>query len=368
MSRPLRRRWDWLLEQRWLLPGLLVAGLALSFAIPEYGLLNRYVQMVLMYVGINIILAVSLNLVNGFMGEFSLAHAVFMAVGAYTAALLTMRVLPVAEFPALFPVAVLAGGLAAALLGLVVAVPSFKVRGDYLAIITLAFLMIVKSVIENIDAVGGPRGIPGIGKLTTLPWVFFWAVAVVWLVRNFVYSRYGRGVLAVREDEIASELMSVHTRRVKFLAFTLSSFGAGVAGALFAHLLQFISPRVFDVIKTTDILIMVYLGGIASIGGSILGATLYTVLLEILRPSTVAALLSWLPAVVFDPLNEHFIRHLGVWRMVIMPLALVLVMLYWPRGIMGLREYRGFIPRLDREAHRRADPQGGRRDGAAHRD
>ena len=100
MSRPLRRRWDWLLEQRWLLPGLLVAGLALSFAIPEYGLLNKYVQMVLMYVGINIILAVSLNLVNGFMGEFSLAHAGFMAVGAYTAALLTMRVLPVAEFPA----------------------------------------------------------------------------------------------------------------------------------------------------------------------------------------------------------------------------------------------------------------------------
>ena len=91
-------------------------------------------------------------------------------------------------------------------------------------------------------------------------------------------------------------------------------------------------------------------------------------LLEILRPSTVAALLSWLPAVVFDPLNEHFIRHLGVWRMVIMPLALVLVMLYWPRGIMGLREYRGVIPRLDREAHRRGDPQGGRRDGAAHRD
>ncbi len=348
-----RRHWNWLLDQRGFLPALLLAGLALSFAIPEYGLLNKYVQLVLMYVGINIILAVSLNLVNGYMGEFSLAHAGFMAVGAYTAALLTMKVLPVAAYPGLFPVAVLAGGLAAALLGLLVAVPSFKVRGDYLAIITLAFLMIVKSVIENIDAIGGPRGIPGIPRLTTLPWVFFWTVALVWVIRNFVYSKYGRGVLAVREDEIASELMSVDTRRVKFLAFALSSFCAGVAGALFAHLLQFISPRVFDVIKTTDILIMVYLGGIA--------------LLEILRPSTVAALLSWLPAVVFDPLNEHFIRHLGVWRMVIMPLALVLVMLYWPRGIMGLREYRGFVPRLDREAHRRPEPQGARPDGAADR-
>jgi branched-chain amino acid transport system permease protein len=258
-----------------------------------------------------------------------------------------------AAYPGLFPLAVLAGGLAAAFMGLIVAIPSFKVRGDYLAIITLAFLMIVKSVIENIDYIGGPRGIPGIKKLTTLPWVFFWVVVSVWVVRNFVYSKYGRGVLSIREDEIASDLMSVNTRRVKFLAFMTSSFFAGIAGALFAHLLQFISPRVFDIIKTTDILIMVYLGGIASITGSIIGATLYTVLLEILRPSTVAGLLSWLPAMVFDPLNEYFIRHLGVWRMVIMPLLLVLVMLYWPRGIMGLREFRGFIPRRDREAHHR---------------
>jgi branched-chain amino acid transport system permease protein len=353
MIATVKNAWEWLLEQPWLLPVLLAIGFGLAFAIPEYNLLNKYVQLVLMYVGINIILAVSLNLVNGYMGEFSLAHAGFMAVGAYTAALLTMKVLPVAAYPVLFPVAVLAGGLAAALLGLVVAIPSFKVRGDYLAIITLAFLMIVKSVIENIDFIGGPRGIPGIKKLTTLPWVFFWVVVSVWVVRNFVYSKYGRGVLSIREDEIASDLMSVNTRRVKFLAFMTSSFFAGIAGGLFAHLLQFISPRVFDIIKTTDILIMVYLGGIASIGGSILGATLYTVLLEILRPSTVAALLSWLPAVVFEPLNEHVIRHLGVWRMVIMPLLLVLVMLYWPRGIMGLREFRGFVPRRDRQAHYR---------------
>lgn len=155
--------------------------------------------------------------------------------------------------------------------------------------------MIVKSVIENIDYIGGPRGIPGIKRLTTLPWVFFWTVATVWMIRNFVYSKYGRGVLSIREDEIASDLMSVNTKRVKFLAFMLSSFCAGVAGALFAHLLQFISPRVFDIIKTTDVLIMVYLGGIASIGGSILGATVYTALMELLRPSTMAALLDWLP-------------------------------------------------------------------------
>ena len=351
MNAALKQLWQRLLDARWLLPCLLVSGLVLAFAIPHFGLLNNYVQLVLIYVGINIILATSLNLVNGYMGEFSLAHAGFMAVGAYSSSLLTMKVLPVAAHPALFHVAVLAGGLVTALLGLLVALPSFKVRGDYLAIVTLAFLMIVKSALENIDAIGGPRGISGIPRLTTLPWVFCWTAGLVWLIRNFVYSCYGRGVLAIREDEIASDLMSVDTRRVKVLAFMLSAFCAGIAGALFAHLLQFISPRVFDVVKTTEILIMVYLGGIASIGGSILGAALYTLLLELLRPSTVAGLLSWLPAVVFDPLNDYFIRHLGVLRMIIMPLALVLVMLFWPRGILGLREFRGFIPRRDRRAH-----------------
>ncbi len=358
MNTVLKDHWSKLLEQAWLVPVLLLIGFGLAFAIPEYDWLNKYIQLVLMYIGINIILTVSLNLVNGYMGEFSLAHAGFMAVGAYTAALLTMKVLPVAAYPALFPLAVLAGGMVAAIMGLIVAVPSFKIRGDYLAIITLAFLMIVKSVIENIDYIGGPRGIPGIKRLTTLPWVFFWTVATVWMIRNFVYSKYGRGVLSIREDEIASDLMSVNTKRVKFLAFMLSSFCAGVAGALFAHLLQFISPRVFDIIKTTDVLIMVYLGGIASIGGSVLGATVYTALMELLRPSTMAALLDWLPELIFDPLNHYIIQNLGVWRMVIMPLLLVLVMLYWPRGMMGQREFRGFIPRRDREAHRRLNDLG----------
>jgi branched-chain amino acid transport system permease protein len=290
-----------------------------------------------------------------------------MAVGAYTSVLLTMNVLSAAEFPILFFCAVMAGGAASALLGLIVAIPSFKVRGDYLAIITLAFLMIVKSLIENIEFIGGPRGLSGIIKLTTLPWVFFWTVTLTWMIRNFIYSKYGRGVLSIREDEIASDLMSVNTQQVKFFAFMLSSFCAGIAGGLFAHLLQFISPLIFDIAKSTEILIMVYLGGIASIGGSILGATIFTVLLELLRPSTMAGLLSWLPSAIFNPLNEYFISQLGVWRMVIMPLALILVMLYWPRGIMGLREFRGFIPRQDREAHH-LDLYLENRNGDSHRD
>ena len=213
--------------------------------------------------------------------------------------------------------------MGAALVGFLVAIPSFKTRGDYLAIVTLAFGMIVKSVLENIDAVGGPRGLLGMEKLTTLPWVFFWTVLSVWVIRNLVYSNFGRGIWSIREDEIASDLMSVNTRQVKIIAFVVSSFFAGVAGGLFAHALQFINPRMFDILKSTDVLIMVYLGGIGSIAGSVLGAVIYTLLLEILRP-------------------------LGVWRMVFMPLMLVLLMIYRPRGIMGLREARLFTPLLDR--------------------
>jgi branched-chain amino acid transport system permease protein len=272
-----------------------------------------------MYVGINVILAASLNLVNGYMGEFSVGHAGFMAVGAYVASMLTIAAFPAGLSDWLFPLAVAGGGAGAALVGMVVAIPSFRTRGDYLAIVTLAFNMIVKSVLENIDAVGGPRGVLGIQRLTTLPWIFFWSAAALWVIRNFVYSNHGRGVLSIREDEIAGELMGVDTRRVKLLAFVVSAFFAGVAGGLFAHLLQFINPRMFDILKSTDILIMVYLGGIGSIAGSILGATIFTVLLELLRP-------------------------LEVWRMVLMPLVLVLLMIFRPRGIMGLREFRWFVP------------------------
>lgn len=307
------------MNNRRVMPVLLVIGFLLSFLIPRFNLLNPYVQLVLMYVGINIIMTTSLNLINGYMGEFSVGHAGFMAVGAYIAALLTMQIWPADLVKLLFPITVILGGAGAAVAGLLVSIPSFRTRGDYLAIVTLAFNMIVKSVIENIEAIGGPRGIPGIDKLTTMPWVFFWTVFALWVMRNFMYSNYGRGVLSIREDEIASDLMSVNTRQVKVLVFLVSSFFAGVGGALFAHLLQFINPRVFDIIKSTDFLIMVYLGGIGSIAGSVLGATIYTVLLEILRP-------------------------LQVWRFVLMPLMLVFLMLYRPRGIMGLRELRWFIP------------------------
>ena len=314
--------WDRIANNRKVFPIVLAVGFILSILVPKFGLVNEYVQLVIIYIGINIILTTSLNLINGYMGEFSVGHAGFMAVGAYVSAIFTTKLLPESLGPVYFPLVVLAGGIGAALVGLLVSVPSFKTRGDYLAIVTLAFNMIVKSVIENIEVIGGPRGIPGIAKLTTLPWTFFWTALAILVIRNFVFSNYGRGVQAIREDEIASDLMGVNTNRVKLLAFTLSSFFAGVAGALFAHVLQFISPKVFDIIKSTDVLIMVYLGGIGSITGSILGATVYTVLLEVLRP-------------------------FGMWRIVLMPLMLVLLMIFRPRGIMGLREFRWLIPGFD---------------------
>lgn len=311
-----------MVRNRWLTPCVLGLLFLFSIAVQRFELLDPYVQLILIYVGINIILTASLNLVNGYMGEFSVGHAGFMAVGAYTASLMTVRLLPPQMAGLSFPLAVICGGFAAAVVGLVVAFPSFKTRGDYLAIVTLSFGMIVKSVIENIDAIGGPRGFLGMEKLTTLPWVFVWTVLSVWVIRNLVYSKFGRGVLSIREDEIASNLMGVDTRHVKVLAFVVSSFFAGVAGALYAHVLQFITPRAFDIIKSTDILIMVYLGGIGSLAGSIMGATVYTVLLEVLRP-------------------------MGVWRMVSMPLVLVLLMLYRPKGIMGLKEFPWFVPIRD---------------------
>ncbi|MRR31741.1 branched-chain amino acid ABC transporter permease, partial [bacterium] len=168
--------WERIANNRKAFPIVLAVGFILSILVSRFGLVNEYVQLVFIYIGINIILTVSLNLINGYMGEFSVGHAGFMAVGAYVSALFTTKIIPDNMGAIYFPLVVLAGGVGAGLIGLLVSVPSFKTRGDYLAIVTLAFNMIVKSVIENIEAIGGPRGIPGIDNLTTLPWTFFWTV------------------------------------------------------------------------------------------------------------------------------------------------------------------------------------------------
>ncbi len=294
--------------------------LVLSWLLPASGLLNPYVVQILMYLGINMILTLSLNLVNGYMGEFSVGHAGFMGIGAYAASIITVWFLPRAWAFWTFPAVLVAGGLAAAVAGLVVAFPSFRTRGDYLAIVTLAFNMIVKSVLENLEVVGGPRGFLGMPRLTNLFWVAAWVLITVMVLRRLVYSNFGRGITAIREDEVAANLTGVDTRRVKLYAFLISAFFAGVAGGLFAHLLQFINPRSFSILKSTDMLVMVYLGGVGSLTGSLLGATIFTLLMEVLRP-------------------------LGLWRWVVGPLLLVLLMIFRPQGIMGFKEWKWFKER-----------------------
>ena len=308
-------------KNRYLPPVLLVVGLIVTAILPSTGLVNDYLQFVIVSIAINAILCVSLNLVNGWMGEFSVGHAGFMALGAYASAILTVKLFPSAPAALIFPAAVLIGGTVAGLAGIPVGILSFKTRGDYLAIITLAFLMIVKSGLENIPYTGGPRGMLGIPHLTTVAWAYFWCVVAFWAIRNLVYSKYGRGIAAIREDEIAAEAMGVNTRAAKLVAFVTSSFFAGVAGALFAHQLQFINPSSFDILKSTEILVMVYLGGVASLGGSLLGAGVVTILTQCLQP-------------------------LGTWRMVVLPALLVLLMLFRPAGIMGYRDWNWLKPRL----------------------
>ncbi len=310
------------------------------------GILDSYIQLILFYIGINIILTVSLNLVNGYMGEFSCGHAGFMAVGAYVSGILTVwlfaedkvfgpPVLPIGAAFLLFPIILVVGSLAAALVGLLVAIPSFRTRGDYLAIITLAVNYIVKSAIENMEVIGGPRGFVGMKRVMNTmadaldaPWLLIWTfvgmIATLFIIRNFISSILGKGVEAIREDEIAAEIMGVNTRRTKVAAFMLSCGLAGLAGGLFAHWPGgYINPLMFTILRSTEVMVMVYLGGMGSISGSIISAILFTLLLEYLRP-------------------------LGVFKWVVIPLLLIVMMLFRPAGIMGNRELTDVFPRLRR--------------------
>jgi branched-chain amino acid transport system permease protein len=300
---------------------------------------------VLCSMGIYIILSASLNLVNGFMGEFSCGHAGFMAVGAYASSVAGVFLflpdpvfgqpwLPMSLIPAAFPLILFVGFVAAALAGIIVAVPSFKTRGDYLAVITLAASYIVKSAIENVEAVGGPRGfmgmgklVMGMGKLVSLPWMLIWifigVVFTLWILRRFVYSTYGKGIMAIHQDEVAAEIMSVNTNRMKLIAFMLSSGLAGLAGGLYAYLIGFINPGAFTILRSTECLVMVYLGGMGSLSGSVLSAVVFALLMEFLKP-------------------------LEQIKWVVIPLLLILLMQFRPEGIMGNRELSDVFPGLKR--------------------
>ena len=298
---------------------ILIGAVLLSAAmtlIEKY--INPYYFQIIIYIGINIILASSLNLINGFAGQFSLGHAGFMAVGAYTAAVTTTSLgLQRGElwsFPG-FLLALIFGGIMAAIFGLLVGIPSLRLKGDYLAITTLGFGEIIRVIVQNLDFLGGARGFTGIPKLSNSFWVFSGVAVVIFLISNLINSTYGKSFLAVRDDEIAAESIGISTTRVKVTAFVTGAFFAGVAGGLYAHFVTYINPQQFSFLKSFEIVVMVIIGGMGSIIGVILSAILLTILPEALR-------------------------SVAQYRMVIYSLLLIIIMITRPQGLFIRRRFK----------------------------
>ena len=319
-----------LLGMKWWLVALAIVLILQTFI---EGAMNPYLFQILMFSGINVILAVSLNLVNGFTGQFSMGHAGFMSVGAYMSAYITSQVF--AAHPewvddpwkagVVFLFSLIAGGLAATAAGYCVGLPSLRLRGDYLAIVTLGFGEIIRVIFLNMDAVGGASGISGIPPLATFGWIFGFVVITIFCVWRVIHSAQGRILLAIREDEIAGTAMGVNTTQGKVRAFAMGAFFAGVGGGLFAHYLRTLNPGIFDFNRSFEIIIMVVLGGMGSISGSVFAAVFLTVLKELLRP------LQQITGVDL--------------RMVIYSLVLIIMMLTRPKGMFGTSEIGDFFRR-----------------------
>lgn len=327
-----------------LLSAIAVAGLLAACA----SRIDDYFALIISNIGINVILAVSLNLINGYTGQFSLGHAGFMAVGAYAAAAITMFGAPKfapgltqgAGVHVLFPIALVGGGLAAALAGLLVGAPSLRLKGDYLAIVTLGFGEIIRVLLRNVDSLGGALGLNGIPAYTNLFWVYAFAALTVYVVVSMVNSTYGRGFLAVHDDEIAAEAMGINTTRYKITAFVVGAFFAGVAGGLYGHSIQTIAPTGFDFMRSIEIVVMVILGGMGNTVGVIIAAVLLTLLPEGLR--MVADVNVRLPfAAPFD--NLKWIRDT---RMIIYSLLVIVLMLARPQGLFSWGKGKAGQPKI----------------------
>lgn len=258
-----------------------VALYGLIFLLVQTGTLSRHFQSLLVPVGINVILAVSLNLTVGFLGELTLGHAGFMSVGAYAGCLFTLNsTLPIAIK---FPLGMLIGGLCAAVFGVIIGVPALRLKGDYLAIVTLAFGEIIRSVVTNLPFTGGAGGLKKIERASNFTIVFIVAIIAIVVISNLVKSRHGRAICAIRDNVIAAESVGINVVYYKLVAFTVAAFFAGVAGVLYGHNLGILKPDTFDFNKSIEILVFVVLGGMGSIRGSIISAVVVTVLPEVLR-------------------------------------------------------------------------------------
>ena len=303
-----------------------IVHLAILYAILHlWSDISDYRVLILKLTLISIMVTLSLNVINGYMGDFSCSHPGFMALGAYVASIFTVglfandrlfgqALLPAALGPFMFPIGLILGGFAAAIGALAVAIPSFRTRGDYLAIISLAFMFIVKSLIENLEIVGGPRGLSSQPDWANLPTVFIWTVICIWIINNFVRSVLGKALNAVRDNEMAAEAMTVNTRQTKIVGFLFAAFWAGVAGGLFAHVIRYVNPGTFAIQKLAEVLAMVYFGGLNSVYGSIVGAVSLSLLGEALRP-------------------------LEIFKWIIIPLLLILVMIFRPTGLIAFKDF-----------------------------
>ena len=288
----------------------LIAAAGISFLQPHF---SPYYYQIIIYIGINIILASSLNLINGFAGQFSLGHAGFMAIGAYTSAVITtsMHLSPgTAISLPLYLFALICGGIIASIFGLLVGIPSLRLKGDYLAITTLGFGEIIRVIIQNLDFLGAARGFTGIAKLSDFFWVFGFVAILIFLIYNLINSTYGKGFLAVRDDEIAAEAIGINATQYKVTAFVAGAFFAGIAGGLYAHFVTYINPSQFGFLRSFEIVVMVVVGGMGSIIGVILAAILLTILPEALRA-------------------------IAQYRMVIYALLLIIIMISRPQGLFG---------------------------------
>lgn len=318
-------------HSRW----LLILAILLSAGASQFsGAINPYYYDILITIGINILLGVSLNLVMGYTGQFSLGHAGFMAVGAYFSAWVTLNYGQIVgdsggATTSVYVLALAGGGLAAALAGLAVGVPSLRLRGDYLAIVTLGFSEIIKGVIQNAEPLGAQRGLGGIVQHTNLFWTFSCVAIGVYVILALVNSTYGRGFLAVRDDEVAAEAMGINTTKYKVLAFVIGAFFAGIAGGLYAHFKQFVHPEGFNFLKSVDIVVIVILGGMGSTAGVCLAAVILTILPEVLRGvSTIPGL-------------PDSLRHLAENRMILYSILLIVLMLNRPQGLFGKLNFGG---------------------------
>lgn len=290
-----------------------VISLALTFIIIQLlistNIISDYLQATLATICINIILAVSLNLITGFTGQFSLGHAGFMSIGAYICAFITLRMPTMTGFI----LGVFAGAVSAALIGCLVGLPTLRLRGDYLAIATLGMSEIIRIIFLNLKITNGAAGLNGIPQFVNWVWLFVFTVGIILVITNFLKSSHGRACISIREDEIAAEAMGVNTTKYKVVAFTVGAFCAGIAGALYASYFYFLKPDLFGFLKSIDVLVIVVLGGLGSVSGSILAAILLALISTILQSFSAA-------------------------RMIIYALALIIIMIFRPQGLMGSKE------------------------------